>query len=197
MGPLIAREARDAPKHAKRLNRTGSFRLAHIGGFTAELAKDFAHRFSGWFVVAADEHRWLPAFELRVHHAPRTHRIEGLDKACLRKLALKPLHQGLVKICKKPQHAVYRRQIRDRIGGVNDRLSRQVRGGCETQRIGGDSSLDRQDDQIRKRTGVPVVDGVAAAVTIAESLVRLGLSTSKVRTFEAPRPKKLTGWPLG
>jgi allantoin racemase len=53
------------------------------------------------------------------------------------------------------------------------------------------------DDQIRKRTGVPVVDGVAAAVTIAESLVRLGLSTSKVRTFAAPRPKKLTGWPLG
>jgi len=27
--------------------------------------------------------------------------------------------------------------------------------------------------------------------------VRLGLSTSKVRTFAAPRPKKLTGWPLG
>jgi allantoin racemase len=53
------------------------------------------------------------------------------------------------------------------------------------------------DEQIRKRTGVPVVDGVAAAVTIAESLVRLGLSTSKVRTFAAPRPKKLTGWPLG
>ncbi len=39
------------------------------------------------------------------------------------------------------------------------------------------------DEQIRQRTGVPpVVDGVAAAVTIAESLVRLGLSTSKVRT---------------
>ena len=37
------------------------------------------------------------------------------------------------------------------------------------------------DEQIRQRTGVPVVDGVTAAVTIAESLVRLGLSTSKVR----------------
>ncbi len=31
------------------------------------------------------------------------------------------------------------------------------------------------DEQIRRRTGVPVVDGVTAAVTIAESLVRLGL----------------------
>ena len=36
---------------------------------------------------------------------------------------------------------------------------------------------------------MPVVDGVTAAVTIAESLVRLGLSTSKVRTYARPRPK--------
>ena len=52
------------------------------------------------------------------------------------------------------------------------------------------------EEEVRKRTGVPVVDGVAAAVTIAESLVRLGLSTSKVRTYAPPRPKRVTGWPL-
>ena len=52
------------------------------------------------------------------------------------------------------------------------------------------------DEQIRRRTGVPVVDGVAAAVTIAESLVRLGLSTSKVRTYATPRPKSVIGWPI-
>ncbi len=51
------------------------------------------------------------------------------------------------------------------------------------------------DEQIRQRTGVPVVDGVTAAVMIAESLVRLGLSTSKVRTYATPRPKKVMGWP--
>ena len=49
---------------------------------------------------------------------------------------------------------------------------------------------------MRERTGVPVVDGVAAAVTIAESLVRLGLSTSKVRTYAPPRRKRITGFPL-
>jgi allantoin racemase len=49
---------------------------------------------------------------------------------------------------------------------------------------------------VRERTGVPVVDGVAAAVTIAESLVRLGLSTSKVRTYAPPRAKRITGFPL-
>ena len=43
---------------------------------------------------------------------------------------------------------------------------------------------------------VPVVDGVTAAVALAESLVRLGLSTSKVRTYATPRPKKIVGWPF-
>ena len=51
------------------------------------------------------------------------------------------------------------------------------------------------DEQIRQRTGVPVVDGVTAAVTLAEALVRLGLSTSKVRTYAPPRPKSIIGWP--
>ncbi|OWQ42735.1 Asp/Glu/hydantoin racemase [Pseudomonas lactis] len=51
------------------------------------------------------------------------------------------------------------------------------------------------DEQIRQRSGVPVVDGVTAAVMVAESLVRLGLSTSKVRTYATPRPKKVIGWP--
>ncbi|MET4062098.1 allantoin racemase [Arthrobacter sp. UYP6] len=58
---------------------------------------------------------------------------------------------------------------------------------------GGMSGLD---DKIRLATGVPVVDGVAAAVVIAEGLVRLGLSTSKIRTYAPPRPKKVTGWPI-
>ncbi|MCX2730694.1 aspartate/glutamate racemase family protein [Saccharopolyspora sp. NFXS83] len=50
-------------------------------------------------------------------------------------------------------------------------------------------------ERVVERTGVPVVDGVTAAVTIAESLVRLGLTTSKVRTYAPPRPKKMTNWP--
>ncbi|PJG59176.1 aspartate/glutamate racemase family protein [Aeromonas cavernicola] len=50
-------------------------------------------------------------------------------------------------------------------------------------------------ERVSQRTGVPIVDGVAAAVTIAESLVRLGLTTSKVRTYAPPRPKQVSGWP--
>ena len=52
------------------------------------------------------------------------------------------------------------------------------------------------DEAVRDRTGVPVVDGVTAAVKLAEDLVALGLSTSKVRTYAPPHPKRIVGWPL-
>ena len=41
--------------------------------------------------------------------------------------------------------------------------------------------------------GLPVVDGVAAAVTLAESLVRLGLKTSRLGPYVAPRAKPYDG----
>lgn len=50
-------------------------------------------------------------------------------------------------------------------------------------------------EAVAARTGAPVVDGVASAVTIAEGLVRLGLSTSRVRTYARPRPKRFSAWP--
>lgn len=52
------------------------------------------------------------------------------------------------------------------------------------------------DAAVRQATGVPVVDGVTAAVKLAEGLVELGLSTSKIRTYAAPRSKRIDGWPL-
>lgn len=45
--------------------------------------------------------------------------------------------------------------------------------------------------------GVHVMDGVAAAVTVAQSLVWLGLRTSKVRTYANPLPQDLKGFPFG
>lgn len=44
------------------------------------------------------------------------------------------------------------------------------------------------------RLGMPVVDGVAAAVKLAESLVALSLRTSRVGSYERPRAKRRT-WP--
>lgn len=52
------------------------------------------------------------------------------------------------------------------------------------------------EEKVRAATGVPIVDGVRSAVTVAEGLVRMGLSTSKVRTYAPPREKKVVGWPF-
>jgi allantoin racemase len=52
---------------------------------------------------------------------------------------------------------------------------------------------------LQQRLGVPVIDGVAAAVKLAEALVALGLQTSKHGDYATPLPKTYVGWaqPLG
>src|SRR6266568_2262200 len=52
------------------------------------------------------------------------------------------------------------------------------------------------EEAITTELHVPVVDGVGAAVRLAEALVGLGLKTSKLSTYALPEPKKITGWPL-
>ena len=44
--------------------------------------------------------------------------------------------------------------------------------------------------ELTARHGLPVIDGVAAAVALAEGLVRLGLRTSKVGGYAPPLPKR-------
>jgi allantoin racemase len=47
------------------------------------------------------------------------------------------------------------------------------------------------------RLGVPVVDGVAAAVKFAEGLAALGLVTPKTGDYAEPLPKPWVGWAAG
>lgn len=51
-------------------------------------------------------------------------------------------------------------------------------------------------DRVQTEVGVPVVDGVAAGVALAESLVRLGLSTSKLGSWAKPPRKMIRRWPI-
>jgi allantoin racemase len=46
---------------------------------------------------------------------------------------------------------------------------------------------------LEQQAGVPVLDGVACAVSLAESMVRLGLRTSKRNTYAAPLAKAYAG----
>lgn len=52
-------------------------------------------------------------------------------------------------------------------------------------------------EEVGRRLGVPVIDGVSAAVALAEGLVAQGLRTSKVGGFASPLPKQRPGWPVG
>jgi allantoin racemase len=56
----------------------------------------------------------------------------------------------------------------------------------------GMSGLDRE---LEARLGVPVIDAVAAAVKMAESLVSLQKRTSKALTYRSPELKEIKGYP--
>jgi allantoin racemase len=52
------------------------------------------------------------------------------------------------------------------------------------------------EEAIAAEVGVPVIDGIGAAVRLAEAIVGLDLATSKVSTYAPPEPKKIIGWPV-
>ena len=56
----------------------------------------------------------------------------------------------------------------------------------------GMAGLDKELEQV---LGVPVVDGVVAAVKLAEGLYDYGVKTSKIGAFAAPGRKQIHGWP--
>lgn len=59
----------------------------------------------------------------------------------------------------------------------------------------GCAGMARLTQHVAEQTQVPIIDGVSAAVKLAEGLVAQGLSTSKVRMSASPRPKKFINWP--
>jgi allantoin racemase len=52
------------------------------------------------------------------------------------------------------------------------------------------------EEAITSALHVPVIDGVGAAVRLAEAVVGLGLKTSKRSTYAPPDPKAIVAWPL-
>ncbi|MFP5021666.1 aspartate/glutamate racemase family protein [Pseudonocardia phyllosphaerae] len=110
--------------------------------------------------------------------------LAGLDRRCA---SVRASGLAVLELEQEPQRAVAAIVEQARLAIDEDRAE-VICLGC-----GGMAGLE---DHVRAETGVPVVDGVPAAVTVAESLVRQGLTTSKVRTYAAPRPKRISGFPL-
>jgi allantoin racemase len=59
----------------------------------------------------------------------------------------------------------------------------------------GCAGMSGLEQQLENRLGVPVIDAVAAAVKMAESLVSLGKTTSKQLTYRSPEQKSIKGYP--
>lgn len=51
-------------------------------------------------------------------------------------------------------------------------------------------------EKVHAAVSAPVVEGISAAVKLAEALHALKLSTSKVGGYATPAPKTMRGWPL-
>lgn len=128
------------------------------------------------YSVVTSLDRTVPLIEDRLHAAGLSDRCASVRASGLAVLDLERDPQAAV-------DAIAEQAVR----AVRDDRAEAICLGC-----GGMSGLA---ERVLERTGVPVIDGVTAAVTIAESLVRLGLTTSKVRTYAPPRPKKMTNWP--
>lgn len=139
----------------------------------ASTAQFLGHKYS----VVTTLDRTVPLIEDRLKLAGLTDRLASVRASGL----------GVLELESDPQRAVAA-IVEQSKQAVEQDKAEVICLGC-----GGMAELE---EQVKTATGVPIVDGVRAAVTIAESLVRLGLSTSKVRTYAPPRPKKVTGWPI-
>ncbi|GAB3856941.1 aspartate/glutamate racemase family protein [Nocardioides maradonensis] len=110
--------------------------------------------------------------------------LAGLSARCA---SVRSSGLGVLELEEDPGRAV-KRIVAEAERAVTEDRAEVICLGC-----GGMAGLD---DAVRGATGVPVVDGVRAAVKLAESLVGLGLTTSKTRTYAPPRRKRVSGWPL-
>ena len=138
----------------------------------ASTAQFLGHKYS----VVTTLDRAVPLIEDRL-------KLAGLDARCA---SVRASGLGVLDLEADPDAAV-EAIVAEAVRAVQEDHAEVICLGC-----GGMAELN---ERVAARTGVPIVDGVAAAVTIAESLVRMGLTTSKVRTYAPPRPKTFTNWP--
>ncbi|HXD28070.1 MAG TPA: aspartate/glutamate racemase family protein [Arthrobacter sp.] len=139
----------------------------------ASTAMFLGHRYS----VVTTLDRTVPLIEDRL-------KLAGLDDRCA---SVRASGLGVLDLESDPDGAVAAIAEQSRLAVEQDRAE-VICLGC-----GGMAELE---EAVAAATGVPIVDGVRSAVGIAESLVRMGLKTSKVRTYAPPRPKQITGWPF-
>lgn len=84
----------------------------------------------------------------------------------------------------------------DALGKISSEITEAIREDRTEAIVLGCAGMADLAVELANKHGLPVVDGVAAAVPLAEALVRLGLKTSRLGPYAAPRTKPYLG-PMG
>ena len=140
----------------------------------AEAAMHVATMIAGSFTIVSTLGRSAPALEHLVHKY-------GFDRRCRK-----------VRTAEVPVLA-----LEEPGSGAVDRLRAEIAAavredGCEAIVLGCAGMADL-NARLAAEFGLPVIDGVAAAVKLVEAVVGLGLGTSKAIGYAAPLPKRYDG----
>jgi allantoin racemase len=141
-----------------------------IGEAAFHLASLVAHR----FLVVTTLSRSIAAIETNLLKY-------GLGHRCAK-----------VRACEVPVLA-----LDDPASGATTEISREIERGLREDRaeaiVLGCAGMSDLAVRLSEQHGVPVIDGVGAAVKLAEACVALGLKTSKIGAYAAPLPKPYLG----
>jgi allantoin racemase len=140
----------------------------------AEAAMHVASIIAGSFTIVSTLGRSAPALEHLVHKYGFAHRCRRVRTAEVPVLALEEPGSGAVT------------RLREEIA----RAVAEER--CEAIVLGCAGMADL-NAALEDEFGLPVIDGVAAAVKLVEAVAGLGLGTSKAGGYAAPLPKRYTG----
>ena len=136
------------------------------------MACTVAHRFSIVTVLP----RVRPMLEDMV-------RLHGLETRCA-SVRTTPLS---VLDCERDPSAAEREIVRAARAAVAEDGAEAICLGC--------AGMGPLDKAVQGQVGVPVLDGVACAVKLAEGVFDYGLTTSRVAAFKEPEPKEFVNYP--
>ncbi len=136
-----------------------------------EAAYHMASLLSNKFSVVTTLGRSVPALEHNLHRY-------GLDRRCVR---VRSSEVAVLEL--EDEHSDASRRIEDEIRrAIEEDRAEAIVLGC--------AGMTDLAASLSERFGVPVLDGVASAVALCESLVRLGYRTSRVGGYAFPPPHK-------
>jgi allantoin racemase len=139
-----------------------------------EAAYHMAALVAGRFSVVTTLSRSIPALEHNLHRYGLASRCARVRAAEVPVLALEDPHS----------------QARRKVSAEIDRSVREDRAEAIVLGCAGMADLARS---LSAEHGLPVIEGVSAAIRLTESLAALGLSTSRIGGWATPRRKPLSG----